>query len=224
MDKQNRTPLTVKSQRVLGANLIAGIPDDLPEEIAAYWNKNRDQLHAREREMLSNILSVIIDPRFKLIKTIKITIPGNYIHATQITSFAKKNRKKFYGYNDAITDANFAKVTTKLAPGQKLQVKVFQITKRTTSEECLVYLKSQNAILAGAQGASLTYELAEKQLPIGKRSVSFDEKEALWKDSDGSRRVPCLDRLSDGDWLFRLGIFEDGWSDGSCLLCFCDLD
>ena len=220
---KNRTPLTVKSQRVLGANLIAGIPDDLPEETAIYWNSHRDKLHAKQRKMLLDVPSVDTDPRFELIKTIGVTVPRDYVHSTRLASFAKQNQKKFYGYNDAITDENFVNATTRLVAGQKLQVKVFQIVKRADSEECLTFLKSQNAIFTGAQGASLAYDLAGKQLPIGKWSVSFDEKEALWKDSDGGRRVPCLGRRSGGGWSFSLGCFEGGWDDVSCLLCFCDL-
>jgi len=162
------------------------------------------------------------DTRFSLVSTFELTVPVNYVHATCLASFAKRNRKNFYYYNDAITDKNFSKATNELVPGRKFAAKIFQINKRVKSEDCLTFLKKQNAVLVGAQGASLAYELAKEKLPIGKWSVSFDEKEALWQDSDGYLRVPFLCRDSDGDWHFHLGHFENAWGDDSCLLCFCD--
>ncbi|MBU4285222.1 hypothetical protein KKF60_01480, partial [Patescibacteria group bacterium] len=84
------------------------------------------------------------------------------------------------------------------------------------------FLKTQNVVLTGAQGVSLVFEQKREDLPKGYWYVSFDEKEALWKDAGGDHRVPGVDRYSDGGWYFRLGFFEDVWYDYRCLLCFCD--
>ncbi|TSC96145.1 MAG: hypothetical protein CEN88_390 [Candidatus Berkelbacteria bacterium Licking1014_2] len=46
------TPLTLKTQRALSILLTEGIPDDLPEETAKYWKDHKNELHARERELL----------------------------------------------------------------------------------------------------------------------------------------------------------------------------
>lgn len=166
-----------------------------------------------------------VDDRFELLNTFSITVPQGYDHATRLASFSKEHREEFYCYNDAITDKNYAKATTKLEPGHKLKVKVFQIKEKVTSPDCMKFLLSQKAVLVGAQGASLAYEQKKEELPVGRWSVSFDQKDALWEDGDGNHRVPCVNRYSDGDFKFYLGFFESGWhgwSDGHCLLCFCD--
>lgn len=159
--------------------------------------------------------------KFDLLNTFSVVVPQAYAHATRLDLFKVEHREEFYSYNDALTDANFAKATTKLEPGRKFKVKVFQVKERVTSEECMAHLRSQKATLVGAQGASLAYEQKKDELPVGCWSVSFDEKEALW-DTDGGRGVPRVYRDSDGGFGFSLGNFEDGWLDGSCLLCFCD--
>jgi len=164
------------------------------------------------------------DPRFKLANAFNIVVPKGYDHATRLTDFAAAHGSEFNYYNSDITDKHFNKATTKLVPGRKFKVKVFNITETVTSEDCLNFLYSQKAVLAGAQGASLVYELAKNKLPKSRWSVSFDEKEALWIDSDGSYRVPSVDRYSVGDFIFFLGPFEDAWADRDCLLCFCDCD
>ena len=115
-------------------------------------------------------------------------------------------------------------MSAKLTPGQKLTVKVFGITERMSSEDCLAHLKSQKAIFIGAQGVCLVFEQKREELPKGKWYISFDEKKALWKDSDGDRGVPYLGCRSDGDFYFDLGDFERDWYDGHCLLCFCDFE
>lgn len=154
-----------------------------------------------------------------------ITVPDDYVHSTRLTSFKKENRKNFYQWNDAITDKNFAKATTKLVPGRKLRVKVFKqiVSGTTTSEERIAFLKSQNAVLTSAQGASLVFEQKRDELPKGYWYLSFDEKDALWNNG-GDRRVPRVDRNSDGGWHFNLGYFEHDWHGNDCLLCFCDCD
>ena len=163
-----------------------------------------------------------VDDRFKLVNTFEIVVPEGYDHGKRLDSFDKEHRKAFYYYNDAITDKNYAKATTKLEPGRKLKVKVFQIKETVTSEDCMAKLRSEKAILVGAQGASLVWEQKKEELPVSRWSASFDEKDALWKDR--YRRVPSVLRRSDGDFLFNLGYFENDWDDGYCLLCFSEAD
>ena len=164
------------------------------------------------------------DPRFQLVNTFEITVPQGYDHATRLDTFRKEHGQEFAYFNPNLTDANFGKATTKLVPGRKLKVKVFQIKATVSSDDCLAHLESQKAILVGAQGASLAYEQAHDELPVDRWSISFDEKEAFWKDAAGYRRVPLVRRDSDGDFEFILGSFEGDWSGDDCLLCFCDLE
>jgi hypothetical protein len=192
-------------------------------------NENRAQC-LNENPEFTKGLAVLIgkcsqtDNRFELTGIFEITVPEGYDHATRLTAFGKEHRKEFYYYNDAITDTNYANATTKLVPGRRFLVRVFQIKERVSSDDCLGLLKSQKAVLVGAQGASLAYEQDKDKLPVNRWSVSFDEKKALWTDAGGYRRVPCVYRLSGGAFEFRLGSVEDGWNDGHCLLCFCDLE
>ena len=180
-----------------------------------------NMLNKAERDRLTGVNAT--DPRFPLLTTFQFTVPENYVHATQLASFAKENREKFYFYNDNITDANFAKVTNKLTSGKIYEAKIFGITERVTSEDCLVFLKTQKAILVGAQGISIVWQQAKEQFPKGKWTVSFDEKDALWQDADGYHRVPYVRQRSDGDWHFFLGNFEFDWYDDDCVLCLRDL-
>ncbi|MDO8579428.1 MAG: hypothetical protein Q7R72_00980 [bacterium] len=166
--------------------------------------------------------TVVADKRFEQVGEFSVVVPEGYNHATRLETFSNQHRKEFNYYNDAITDKNYSSATTKLVAGRKFKVKVFQIKETVTSVDCLGFLKSQKAVLVGAQGASLAYEQAKNQLPINRWSVSFDEKKALWQDTDGSRRVPYVFRHSGGGFGFGLGGFEFDWDDDYCLLCFCD--
>ncbi len=165
-----------------------------------------------------------VDDRFELVKTLEIVVPEGYDHSKRLGSFDREHRKAFYYYDDAITDENYVKATTKLEPGRKLKVKMFQIKEKVTSEDCLVFLRSQKAVLVGAHGASLAFEQKKEELPVNRWSVSLDKKNALWKDTFGRHRVPFVRRSSDGGFEFDLGYFEFDWYGDDCLLCFCDAD
>lgn len=180
-----------------------------------------NKLNKTERDRLAGVN--IADPHFALLNTFQFTVPENYDHATQLASFAKENREKFYFYNDDITDTNFAKATNKLTPGKTYEAKIFGITKQVASEDCLAFLKTQKAILVGAQGISVVWQQAKENFPKGKYTVSFDEKNALWRDAFGYYGVPYMYRCLDGGWVFSLGYFEDGWRGDYCVLCVRDL-
>ena len=195
----------------------AGFDDQLFQQVI---NSKRNKL---ANAMYGAVMGgVQMDNRFELVNTFNIVVPQDYDHATRLDSFSKEHRKEFSYYNDTITDKNYAKATTKLEPGRKLKVKVFQIKQTVTSEDCMAHLRSQKAIFVGAQGASIAYEQGKDQLPVNRWSVSFDEEDTLWEDAGGYHRVPHVHRYSGGDLEFSLGDFGDGWGDGHCLLCFCD--
>lgn len=164
------------------------------------------------------------DERFNLVNTFKLTVPTSYNHATQLTSFSKENREKFSYYNNALTDENFAKATNKLVPGKTYTAKIFQLTTRMFSENCVEFLKTQKAILVGAQGISLVWQEKKNEFSVGKWTVSFDEKDALFVGADGYHRVPFVGRFSGGGWCFHLGCFGFVWPTAYCLLCFCDCE
>jgi hypothetical protein len=155
-----------------------------------------------------------------------ITVPDGYDHATQLAKFIKKNRKKFYGVNDNITDENFPNPSRVLKPGQKLRVRAFKqvVPGTTTSEERMKFLTTQNAVHTGAQGASLVFETKRNQLPKGKWYSSFDQPDRLWTDADGCHRVPRVYCRSGGDFKFDLSFFESVWDEYDTFFCFCDIE
>lgn len=155
-----------------------------------------------------------------------ITVPDGYVHEKRLTTFGKQNREEFYHYHKEITDENFPNPTRVLKPGNKLRVRAFKqvVDGTTTSEERLVFLATQKAVLTGAQGESLVFDQKRGQLPKGKGYVSFDKEERLWADVDGDRRVPCVSCSSDGGFEFSLGYFGSVWGGGDAFLCFCDVE
>ncbi len=171
---------------------------------------------------LQSIISELTKEKFSFLKEFELTVPGNYDHKNQLKVFAKENEKSFYYFNDDITDKNFSQVSNQLVPGKTYKVKMWTINERVSSEECLKHLKSNKVILTGAQGNSLVYQEKKEELPVSKWTLSFDEKDKLWKDANGNHRVPGVGRYSDGDFYFGLGGFERGWGDGDCLVGFCD--
>ncbi|MEK7512900.1 MAG: hypothetical protein AAB601_01755 [Patescibacteria group bacterium] len=163
----------------------------------------------------------LIDPRFEHVKEFKLTVPADYDHGTQLGTL---KHEEFYYFNDAITDGNFRNATQKLVPGKTYKAKLFRIKKTVTSDDCLGLYKAVGAILTGAQGMSLVYQLKKDELPKGKWTISFDEKDALWQVPDGSHRVPGVRAHSVGDFGFDLGGFEGGWNSDDVVLCLCDCE
>jgi len=179
------------------------------------------------QEQIKPILQklAMVDQRFgPVIKEFEFIVPIDYKHDTQLDTFAKKTKKlsTTYYFNGALTSANFAKATNKLIPGKTYKVKIFPILSLVTSGDCMTFLGKQNAILVGGQGVTLLQENKPDEFPKGKWTVSFDQKDALWKDSDGNHRVPRVGAYSDGGFEFNLGYFVSDWGDYACLLCFCD--
>lgn len=157
----------------------------------------------------------------------RYTVPADYNHDTQLDDFGAKTRtlKSTHYYNPNLTSKKFAKATNKLVPGKTYGIKMFPLLERgISSEDCIAFLKSNNAILVGSQGLTALQSDQPDIFPAGKWTVSFDEKKTLWKDADGSHRVPGVYRSSDGYWEFNLGDFEFSWYSDDVLVCFCDLE
>ena len=136
--------------------------------------------------------------RFVYVDAFNVVVPQNYHHATRMATFKKEYQgREFFFYSKNITDKNYSKTTIKLVPGQKFLVKVFRIEdwvkgeKLLTSDDCLVFLRSQKAVLVGPQGASLAYEqnqTVDKWL-ISLASVNEENSNSevlfMWKSSSG---------------------------------------
>lgn len=184
----------------------------------------------RDADEVADALQQILETtpkRFTLLADLGIiTIPAEYVHATQLATFKKKYREKFYGYNDNTTDANFPNPTRILKAGDALHVRAWGHAKAgmtTSSDERMEFLRAQRSVFTGAQGASLVFEQKRQELPKGKWYASFDEPDRLWADSYGWHGVPEVRADRVGDFYFNLGGFELPWDDGNAFFSFSDV-
>jgi|SRR3989344_827495 len=211
-------PISVRKEHELLLKLEkAGLTDELAQRVIS----SKDNKLAKA---MCAVLGVDTEQgdRFTFTHSFNIVVPPDYNHATCLAVAKKDHGAEFAYWNLAITDENFTRSTTKLVAGRKFVVKVFQISGSPSSEDCLAFLRSQKAVLVGAQGASLAYEQGKDKLPTGCWFISFDEKDALWKDAVGVHGVPSVTRYSDGDFEFYLDDFGSAWHGNYCVLCFCD--
>lgn len=198
-------------------------PEQLDQKTAEEWNKNQKAL----KELMTQILLPSKPTVFKLLKSFLFTIPKDYDHSTQLATFQQyivTKYKMYYEMNHAMNTKNFAGATNKLIPGKTYRIDFWEINQKITSEDCLTYLKLQNAILVGAHGMSLLWQYMNEVIPMDKIILSFDEKEALWKDTNNQYRVPSMHvRRADGLWRLGLKYFYEEWDNRYCLLCFCKI-
>jgi hypothetical protein len=157
----------------------------------------------------------------------ELTVPSDYDHDKQIDQSRKKAKKErtTHYYNDALISKNFANATNKLEAGKAYKVKLFPfpILSNISSDDCMAFLRKQNAVLVGGQGSTLLYDLHKDKLPKGKWSISFDAQDALWQDAEGYCRIPCLHARTNGDFEFFLYPWDGDWNSDSVLVCFCDM-
>lgn len=154
-----------------------------------------------------------------------VEVPVDYNHDEQLKEFfwsTKGKSVKFRLDQDKLTDKNFSNVTHHLVPGKTYTVKIFVIKEDVTSEECLILLRSQKAVLVGVQGLVFLWKNYSSKLPTEKNMVSLDDKHGLWEDRHDRYRVPYLSLEIDGGWMLHLGKFDDGLSRIDCLVCFCE--
>lgn len=161
----------------------------------------------------------------------RIVFGSDFNPKTQIDEFARKKDPKIdsttHYLNPSLTSENFMRVTHTPEVGKEYGIKMIPIRQNCTvaGQEIVDYMKTIPGIrFFGAQGETYLQEHQPDLFPVGKWSVSFDEKKALWKDAGGYHRVPDVHRHSDGDWGFRLGDFGDPWRSDRVLVCFCDSD
>ncbi len=119
------------------------------------------------------------DDRFSLVDVFEITVPQGYNHATALADLVKTDTLDAKDEN--VTDTTYSKATTRLHPGQKFRVKVFDIvTDMDGYDECIAFVKKQGATLVGAQGLTLLYDRYKyRPCPGTTWALSFDEKDAL---------------------------------------------
>lgn len=152
------------------------------------------------------------DSRFgKTVTEFKITAPASYKTQNQMSSFFKKYSDTFDVFDgEDLMNASYQNVSAKLVPGKTYTVRIFPIMKDgVTPAECVNWLKSQNALLTGAQGLSLFFELKKGSFPQSKFVYSLDEKNKLPKYMDS----PFIPRIRfmplANEWSFTMGAYDD---------------
>lgn len=141
------------------------------------------------------------DKYFKLFKTFTLEVPEDYNHATQLSYFLDKYRGGMYRIDrvflgDWLKDSNFANVSTKLQPGMKFEVDIFELLETVSTSDCLNFLKVSGGSLVGVQGATIVFDRYRNKLTghdhrhRASAYVSFDEKKNLYKSPDGNYNLP----------------------------------
>ena len=177
--------------------------------------------------------------KFKLFKTFTLKVPDNYIHAKQLASLKKKDKRIVCP--DTFMDKKFANTSEELVAGETYMVKMFKITRpeyigdHTSMEDCFAHLCRQDAILAGIQGAALVLQLNKKNISSQNKDLfriclSFGKNNVPWLEPEivpESGKVPIIYEPSDivgRPWA--LGCKSDFEFDlrhifSYYLLCFC---
>lgn len=174
-----------------------------------------------------------------------IVVPNTYNHTTQLNSFAGEHSVEFQFFGNHPTNEHYSNPSRILKPGDRLFVRAFRrrnfiegggdrLNSVITSEDCLTFHKTQQAVYTGAQGLSLVWTQLREILPKGYRYFSFDEKERLWNNTSGflldqEEMVPFFNRGQDSP-MFSLGtefgvsrfsqIFDNILSHRTAFLCF----
>ncbi len=160
-----------------------------------------------------------------------IEVPRDYVHKDCLNNFYQKycGSGQWEYYDFEIRDRNFPNPTRILKPGDKLHVRAFGGNPaHPTSEERMVFLRSQKAIHTGAQGMSLVFDQKRTELINGLWYASFDEIDRLWKDKEGHHlaRIGIFYNNNPSIKAFEivLGRFELEWYKADSFLCFNDVE
>jgi hypothetical protein len=159
-----------------------------------------------------------------------LTVPGDYEHASQLERFRRKhgylfdNPCQYNNYSPNLCDSNFPNPTRLLSPGDRFHVRAFRpVFASGTSnwEDCLVFLATQQAVLTGAQGLSLVFELMFKKMRDDIWYASLDAKDRLWANSH--HMVPGVIIPSGMFVTFSLHRFESFMQRHDAFLCFTEV-
>ena len=165
-----------------------------------------------------------LSDKFTSLVSDKFTAPKVFAHDVQLSNYATfvEGRPEII-CNGRLRDDNFAAVTQQFVPGSTYGIEIFAIAPSASSEECLKFLASQEAMFVGAQGITLIQQVKPEIFPSGKWTASLDKKKALWKDISGVHRVMGIQRFSDGIWRVFFNNWSHCWTPSDCLLCVHDL-
>jgi len=147
--------------------------------------------------------------KFELVKTVTLQVPNNFVHETYLDSKQGSPVKGIDVWNTwEITDQNFRKVSTQLKAGQRLQVEIFKGIGLQSFKNGIQFLKENNAVLVGAQGAGLVLELKREEIPNDSECYSFDEENYLYQEFRHGRFmdyfIPFVSRRYKNHYVFEV--------------------
>lgn len=172
------------------------------------------------------------DWRFYEHRKFTIKVPTRYRHESQVDNFAKRVRgqKATELLSPSLTDANFSRVTDRLQAGKTYEVVFFLVQRDVSSDTCLAFLKSERALLVGAQGLTLVQGLEPGEFPPDSWVYSLDTKANLFPEEvrEGRKKryvyqTPWAQRRPSGLWSFGTWDFVEGHEQGDMLLCVREL-
>ncbi len=164
---------------------------------------------------------------------IKVSGPkgGSYDHQQQVDLSIERlrNVNLLRSVHPCFNSENFSKTSHILKEGEIYEARIFPVLNKTSSRECLDFLRKRGAIPPGAQGLTLVLEQSLDELPINIWLVSPDEKDMLPNEKIlgiWERKVSPRGRLTFDTKTGRLVVtlrcvsFESGLSPYRALLAF----
>ncbi len=125
-----------------------------------------------------------------------ITVPPDYEHETQLSSFHTKY-SKLCRIREGFTDEKFATVSHKLKPNEQLHVRAYA---GIHLDKCLPVIRTLQGVHTGAQGLTLVWELKQDMLPYLWAYASFDEKDHLAIDRKAQATVRGQNLAQGEEW------------------------
>lgn len=123
------------------------------------WEKMLNKFNRKELCWVPEIEEYFRQP----LQVFYLTVPGNYIHSSRLGTFRKSLLGSFLRFDDDLNDDD-ARATHQLKAGKTYTVKLIPLRKQIDLKDAINYLRSKDAVLAGAQGLSLVYELKRNRL------------------------------------------------------------
>lgn len=166
------------------------------------------------------------DASFSMKKFAEITylrktlqVPVDYVHEKQLDRHMPRTRLGSKNYIDPlVVRAALVSPTDILMPGARYDVRFYALQGKTTSLECIKFLRSERSLQVGIQGLSLFYGLLEGGFPPDRWVIAFDDRGYLFSDDGGSCRVPMLLHPLVGSSSLSLGHFDFPWHNKHVLL------
>lgn len=167
--------------------------------------------------------AAVVLPRFGSPRQFRFTVPPHYSHAGQLDTFLSMiaNKETAFCFDERMSSDHFNNVTHPLIPGKRYLVELIPILRSVSTEACMDHLENESALLVGAQGLSVLYQLESRQVKKGRHVLSLDSPDRLWRDEKGTARVPVMSN-DQQIYLFDLSFWYATWTPSFELLCFKD--